>query len=165
MKSLFALFAVLILLGSGITYGALQPDLELLVSQAPEMSKADIAKVSRFLPASLLVHVTDTDENIYVRVEKNGKVKIYDELKKVDIKISTTEMVFREFLSKDGFDQEKFLSYVEDQKIEVEPKSYRSKILFRLLEDKFGVHISYKKSFTDSFFVFLPAKFVGLFVK
>ena len=54
---------------------------------------------------------------------------------------------------------------VNDQKIEVEPKSYRSKILFKLLEDKFGVRINYKKSFTDSFFVFLPAKFMGMFMK
>ena len=165
MKNLFVLFAVLILISSNITYGALKPDLDLLASQVPEMSKADVEKVSRFLPASLLVHVSDTDEDIYVRLEKDGKVKIYDELKKVDIKIITTEAVYREFLSANGFDQEKFLKYVNDQKIEVEPRSYRSKILFKLLEDKFGVRINYKKSFTDSFFVFLPAKFMGMFMK
>lgn len=163
MNKLVVLFGVLLVTLSGVSYGALKKDVELLVSLAPELQKQDLEKVSRFLPASLLVYVTDTDENIYVRVEKNGKIKAYESLKKVDVVISATEEVYREFLSADSFEQQKFFDYISQDKIVVEPKSYRAKLLFTIIEDKFDVVLT--KTSKNNLFVFIPAKFIGLFMR
>lgn len=163
MNKLFALFGVLLVILSSVSYAALKKDVELLVSLAPELKKQDLEKVSRFLPASLWVYVTDSNENIYVRIEKDGKVKAYDEIKKVDIMVSATEEVYREFLSVSPFDQEKFFDYIEESKIVLEPKSYRSKLVFIIIEDKFDVKLT--KTTKNNLFVFLPAKFLGLFMR
>lgn len=125
--------------------------------------KLDVEKYKVVLPVSLKLVITDTNEIIFFKLDKNGILTLPDSLRKVDFEIITKEDIFFEVIET-GKD-EVVINYIKEGKIEIIAHSFKAQIASQVLEDKLGVTITKKKTFRQKTIAFLAAKITNLFVK
>jgi hypothetical protein len=123
-----------------------------------------LSKVNKVLPISFEINITDTNEIIYIELNKTGDLTIPDSLEKVDLEFSMTRAVFLEFVQKlASIKKEDFKSYIDSDKISIKSNSLKLDVAIQVLEDKYKYIIVKHKTFRAKTLGFIGGKIAGLF--
>ncbi len=128
--------------------------------------KLDISKYKVALPASIQLFIKDTNETIFLKLDKEGIFSLLDSMKKADLEIKTTNDVFFELVDNEkNLNGNEIKKYIEEEKIEIIANSFKAQVAVNVLEEKLGIQIVNKKSFMQRTISFLVAKIVLLFAR
>ena len=128
--------------------------------------KLEVENYKIALPLSLKLVITDTNETIFLKFDKNGLLILPESMRKVDLEIKTTKLIFFEIAeTSKNLNIENLKKYIENEKMEVVANSLKAQIATEVLEDKLGITIVKKKTFRARTLGFVASKFIGLFLK
>jgi hypothetical protein len=110
-----------------------------------------LTRVKFLLPLQLKLISTETNEVVFIKINKNTQVEFLQELKKQDLEIKATEQTLLTLLTSPDVDE----SILNE--MEVSASSFKGRLMINFIEDLFDVEIEKEKDFSD--------RAVGLMIK
>ncbi|MBI2670427.1 hypothetical protein HYX18_00390 [Candidatus Woesearchaeota archaeon] len=127
--------------------------------------KLDVSRFKAALPFSIKFIISDTDEVIFIKLDKTGLLNLPESIRKVDFEVTTTSGTFFEIIEDEDFNEQDLKGYIKSERIQIVAHSFKAQVLANVLEEKYGFSIVKKKTFRQKTIAFIAAKFASLFTK